>query len=109
MTHPSGSNCEHHLQEEHKAEHKAAKAAAANLSVADKTTFASRQQALFTGDAIKAGFQETVRAEEVCGSRGWHVDKAIQTWLQHSCIAYMPIWAVAECKGCTSSNTHGAV
>lgn len=57
------------LQEEQRAEHKAAKAATANLSVMDKSTFASRQQALFTGDTIKAGFQETVRPGEV-GSKG---------------------------------------
>lgn len=50
------------MQEEQRAERRAAKAAAADLSVVEKSTFASRQQALFT-DVIKAGFKETMRAE----------------------------------------------
>eukprot|EP00879_Flechtneria_rotunda_P020078 GHRR01021115.1.p1 GENE.GHRR01021115.1~~GHRR01021115.1.p1 ORF type:complete len:389 (+),score=163.01 GHRR01021115.1:320-1486(+) len=48
------------LQEEQRAEKQAAKEAAANLSVLDKTTSASRQQALFT-DAIVTGFRETLK------------------------------------------------
>jgi hypothetical protein len=49
------------LQAEQRAEHQAAKATAAGQSVRDKSTFASRQQALFTDESIKASFQETVR------------------------------------------------
>lgn len=48
-------------QAELKAELKTEKAAAAGRSVMDKTTFAARQQALFSNDAIKAGFIETLK------------------------------------------------
>jgi hypothetical protein len=51
----------HLAQAEQRAEQQAAKAAAAGQSVRDKTTFASRQQALFTDDAVKASFQETLK------------------------------------------------
>ncbi|WIA44028.1 hypothetical protein OEZ86_010400 [Tetradesmus obliquus] len=50
------------LQDEQRAERRAAKDASAALSVVDKSTFASRQQALFT-DTIKAGFREVMRAD----------------------------------------------
>ncbi|WIA23526.1 hypothetical protein OEZ85_000262 [Tetradesmus obliquus] len=50
------------LQDEQRAERRAAKNASAALSVVDKSTFASRQQALFT-DTIKAGFREVMRAD----------------------------------------------
>jgi hypothetical protein len=49
------------VQEEQRAEQAAAKAGAAKQSVIDKTTFASRQQALFTDDTIKAAFHETLK------------------------------------------------
>lgn len=52
------------LQDEQRAERQAAKAAAAQLSVRDKTTFASRQQALFTDDTVKAAFHETLQASK---------------------------------------------
>jgi hypothetical protein len=55
-----------YLQDEQRAERRAAKDASAALSVVDKSTFASRQQALFT-DAIKAGFREVVRADAQVG------------------------------------------
>jgi hypothetical protein len=51
-----------YLQEEQRLERRAAKDASAALSVVDKSTFASRQQALFT-DTIKAGFREVMRAD----------------------------------------------
>lgn len=54
----------HALQEEQRAEKQAAKAAAVQLSVKDKSTFASRQQALFTDDTIKAAFHETLKASK---------------------------------------------
>lgn len=50
------------LQEQQRAERQAARAAGAQLSVRDKTTFASRQQALFTDDAIKSAFHEALQA-----------------------------------------------
>ena len=57
------------MQAEQRAERQAAKAATAGLSVRDKTTFASRQQALFTDGAIKAAFQETIKSgKKVSGS-----------------------------------------
>jgi hypothetical protein len=55
------------LQEEQRAEKQAAKAAAVQLSVKDKSTFASRQQALFTDDTIKAAFHETLKASKKVG------------------------------------------
>lgn len=54
------------LQDEQRAERRAAKDASAALSVVDKSTFASRQQALFT-DTIKAGFREVMRADVQVG------------------------------------------
>jgi hypothetical protein len=59
------------LQEEQRAERRAAKDASAALSAIDKSTFASRQQALFT-DAIKAGFREVMRADAQVGEVGHH-------------------------------------
>eukprot|EP00775_Hariotina_reticulata_P009162 gene9162-9328_t len=60
------------LQAEFKADIKAEKAAAAGRSVMDKTTFAARQQALFSNDAIKAGFIETLKpkAQDVAAGAG---------------------------------------
>lgn len=55
------------LQEEQRAERQAAKAALQQLSVRDKTTFASRQQALFADDTIRTVFHETLKAsKKVC-------------------------------------------
>lgn len=62
------------LQEEQRAERQAAKAALQQLSVRDKTTFASRQQALFADDTIRTAFHEALKASKkvrimpgVCG------------------------------------------
>lgn len=52
------------LQEEQRAERQAAKAAAQHLSVREKTTFASRQQALFSDDTIRTAFHETLQASK---------------------------------------------
>jgi hypothetical protein len=52
------------LQEEQRAERQAAKAAAQRLSVRVKTTFASRQQALFSDDTIRTAFHETLQASK---------------------------------------------
>lgn len=55
------------LQQEQRAERQAAKAALQQLSVWDKTTFASRQQALFADDTIRTAFHETLKAsKKVC-------------------------------------------
>jgi hypothetical protein len=63
------------LQDEQRAKRRAAEDAAAALSVVDKSTFASRQQALFT-DTIKAGFREVMRADAQVrphlGFLAWH-------------------------------------
>lgn len=52
------------VQEQLQAERQAAKAAAAQQSVRDKTTFASRQQALFTDNTVKAAFHDTLKASK---------------------------------------------
>jgi hypothetical protein len=52
------------MQEEQRAERQAAKAAAQHLSVREKTTFASRQQALFSDDTIRTAFHETLQASK---------------------------------------------
>lgn len=63
-----GMDCTCALQEEQRAERQAAKAAAANLSVREKTTFASRQQALFADDTIRTAFHETLKASKKVSS-----------------------------------------